>query len=126
MLLTSPTVSAAAGDGSLTVNVIRDVNYNGTIEPILEPGISNVTVRFTDNNGASFETQTDSNGAVLIPAGDPRLTGGKYRVEVLAPANKALVPAVAKPKASTAVGNKELSTTVSFVVVSLLDIEHID
>ncbi|MFI6305940.1 SpaA isopeptide-forming pilin-related protein [Amycolatopsis thailandensis] len=75
----------ADGDGSVTVRVVRAVDDTGKYTPVLEPGMSGVTVNLTDDAGATISGTTAADGTVtLSPAGSP-LTGGKYRVQALNP-----------------------------------------
>lgn len=67
--------SADAGDGEVTVRVVREVNANGMWDAVLEPGLAGVEVALTDTEGRSVEGVTRADGTVK-PAPGTALTGG--------------------------------------------------
>ncbi|MFE7620982.1 SdrD B-like domain-containing protein [Streptomyces sp. NPDC057496] len=111
-----PVASAAvadAGDGSLTVRVVREVNANGKWDDVLEPGLGGVKVVLTDTAGASVTGTTEADGTVRLVPGTA-LTGGKYRVEVKNPKPGILFPGFALPKGDLS-DPRTLSSNVEFV-----------
>lgn len=88
---------AAAGDGTLTVTVIRDVNADGVRTTQLEPGLAGVSVVITDAAGASATVLTNATGFASFDGATSTLTGGQYRVEVKNPSPGVLHPAFANP-----------------------------
>ncbi|MEV7004795.1 SdrD B-like domain-containing protein [Streptomyces sp. NPDC093982] len=115
MSLVSPAV-ADAGDGEVTVRVVREVNANGTWDSVLEPGLAGVQVVLTDDEGRSITGTTTANGTVKLDPGTS-LGGGKYRVEVKNPDTKVYYPGMAKPRTSL-IDTRDLSSTVEFVDLS--------
>ncbi|WP_330277207.1 hypothetical protein OG205_16925 [Lentzea sp. NBC_00516] len=85
--------NAGPGDGTLTVNVIRDVNGNGTYEAALEGGVAGSSVLVTDPAGQTATGTTGADGNVTVGLGP--VSGGKYRVQVNPPAGSVLQPAPA-------------------------------
>lgn len=76
---------AASGDGALTVRVIRDMGANRLWDPVIDLPLAGVTVTVTDALGSTATLTTDASGLATLPAGDTRLSGGKYRVDVVNP-----------------------------------------
>ncbi|MGW4647615.1 SpaA isopeptide-forming pilin-related protein [Kitasatospora sp. NPDC004289] len=114
-----PGAEAAAGDGSVTVRVVREVNGNGAYDSVLEPGMSGVTVNLTDDAGTTISGTTDASGLVTLNAGAPAstLTGGRYRVQVINPKPGVLYSAFADRTGLTGAPTK-LSSTEEFVDLS--------
>ncbi|WP_418061183.1 SdrD B-like domain-containing protein [Pimelobacter simplex] len=92
---TPPAAQAASGDGGLTVRVIRDMGANGAWDPVIDLALPGVAVTVTDAFGHTVSLTTDATGVATLPAGDPRLTGGKYRVNVANPDATYYTPAFA-------------------------------
>ncbi|MFJ8045560.1 SpaA isopeptide-forming pilin-related protein [Kitasatospora sp. NPDC096147] len=112
-----PGAEAAAGDGSVTVRVVREVNGNGAYDSVLEPGMAGVTVNLTDDAGTTISGTTGTNGQVTLNAGTSTLTGGKYRVQVINPKPGVLYSAFADRTGLSGAPNK-LSSTEEFVDLS--------
>ncbi|MFI5529406.1 SpaA isopeptide-forming pilin-related protein [Kitasatospora sp. NPDC051853] len=112
-----PGAEAAAGDGSVTVRVVREVNGNGAYDSVLEPGMSGVTVNLTDDAGTTVSGTTGANGQVTLNAGTSTLTGGRYRVQVVNPKPGVLYSAFADRTGLTGAPTK-LSSTEEFVDLS--------
>ncbi|MFK4788737.1 SdrD B-like domain-containing protein [Microbacterium sp. ZW T5_56] len=91
----APAASAAPGDGTLTLTVIRDVNADGARNATLEPGLAGVQVILTDAAGAQQSLTTNASGQLIIGGAAITLTGGRYRVEVVNPRPGVLFPAFA-------------------------------
>jgi len=121
--------SAAAGDGTVTVRVVQEVNANGLVDSTtLEPPLSGVTVTLSDADGHTQSATTDVDGTVTIaPSAD--LTGGQYRVDVINPKPGVFYPGFAANGQSAAAApvtaaelsdpnNDKLSTDTEFVDVS--------
>lgn len=85
--LGSGPAAADAGDGTITVTVIRDVNANSNYDPLLEVGQAGIRVTVTDDVGTQLSAFTDAAGVVTFdPAtATPTLVGGRYRVEATIP-----------------------------------------
>ncbi|TQF04328.1 hypothetical protein E6W39_21495 [Kitasatospora acidiphila] len=94
-LVGAPTAYSQAGDGSVTVRVIRAVDTSGVWTPALEPGIAGVTVTLTDDAGTSINAVTAADGTVTLAPATSKATGGKYRVQVVNPQPGVLFPAFA-------------------------------
>ncbi len=110
---------AASGDGSLTVQVIRDMGANGTYDAIIDLPLSGVTVKVTDKSGNSVSLTTGPDGKAVLPANDTRLTGGQYRVDVANPDSAYYKPAFANTDpAKTTPSATELSSNQEFVDLS--------
>lgn len=121
---------AAAGDGTVTVKVVQDVNANGVVDPVaLEPALSGVTVTLTDAAGHTQTGTTDDTGSAVIDPTTGPLIGGKYRVDVTNPRPGQFFPAFAAngqsiaaipvtPADLTSPTNIKLSTATEFVDVS--------
>lgn len=120
---------AAAGDGTVTVRVVQEVNANGLVDSTtLEPPLIGVTVTLTDAAGHTQTATTDDNGvAVITPSAT--LTGGQYRVDVTNPKPDVFYPGFAANGQSAAAApvtaadlanpnNAKLSTDTEFVDVS--------
>ncbi len=114
MVTGAPSGAAAAGsgDGSVTVQVIRDVNWNGTYDKALESGQQGIKVTLTDDAGNSLSATTNAAGTVTFNPATSPLKGGKYRVQATIPsALSYLTPVPAGGPAPT------LSPLVDFVDV---------
>lgn len=94
-LVAAPAAYPQAGDGSVTVRVIRAVDTSGTWTPALEPGIAGVTVTLTDDAGTSIDGVTAADGTVTLAPATSKATGGTYRVQVVNPKPGVLFPAFA-------------------------------
>ncbi len=103
---------AGPGDGALTVRAIRDFNGNGAYEPAIEVGVAGAPITVTDDTGATAAATTGADGSATVNLGT--VTGGRYRVQVEAPAGSVLQPA----PATTAAGANALRSWTSFVNVS--------
>ncbi|WP_405017670.1 SpaA isopeptide-forming pilin-related protein [Kitasatospora sp. NBC_00070] len=113
-----PASRAATGDGAVTVQVVREVNADGTWNgAALEPGMSGVTVTLTDDAGASISGTTAADGTVTLRPAATALAGGKYRVQVVNPKPGILYSAFAARDTFTATANR-LSSTEEFVDLS--------
>ncbi|WP_346134113.1 SdrD B-like domain-containing protein [Lentzea roselyniae] len=88
-----PTAHAGPGDGTLSVQVIRDVNGNGNYDAAVEVPVQGAAVLVTDPAGNTATGTTNASGSVTVGL-DP-VSGGKYRVQVSPPAGSALQPAPA-------------------------------
>lgn len=113
-LAAAPVAHSQAGDGAVTVRVIRAVDNTGVWTPALEPGIAGVRVTLTDDAGAGIEGVTAADGTVtLTPAADGP-SGGRYRVQVVNPKPGALFPAFASRQGLDGAPNR-LSSNEEFV-----------
>ncbi|MBO9627356.1 MAG: hypothetical protein J7484_13410, partial [Microbacterium sp.] len=85
-IVVAPAAVAAAGDGTITLTVVEDVNANSTRDAA-DSRLSGVTVRFTDAANHTFTRTTNAQGQVVVSAADAgnTLVGGKYRIEVTNP-----------------------------------------
>jgi len=111
--------SAASGDGSLTVQVIRDMGANGVYDSVIDLPLSGVSVKVSDSTGHSVTLTTDANGQAVLPANDTRLSGGKYRVDVVNPDTSYYQPAFAKAAdPATTPSATDLSSNQEFVDLS--------
>ncbi|MFJ1757230.1 SpaA isopeptide-forming pilin-related protein [Kitasatospora sp. NPDC088134] len=109
---------AQAGDGAVTVRVVRKVTADGLWQgAALEPGMGGVTVTLTDDAGTSIDGTTAADGTVTLNAGASGLTGGKYRVQVLNPKPGVLFSAFADRQGLDGAPNR-LSSTEEFVDLS--------
>ncbi|MFD5467275.1 SpaA isopeptide-forming pilin-related protein [Kitasatospora sp. NPDC127059] len=109
--------AADAGDGAVTVRVVRAVDASGVYDPVLEPGMAGVTVDLTDDAGATITGATAADGTVTLnPNGSP-LKGGKYRVQVINPKPGLLFSAFASRQGLTG-APRQLSSTEEFVDLS--------
>ncbi|WP_217368201.1 SpaA isopeptide-forming pilin-related protein [Kitasatospora sp. MMS16-BH015] len=110
--------SAAAGDGTVTVRVVREVNGNGAWDgAALEPGMAGVTVNLTDDAGTTISGTTAADGTVTLRPAGTALAGGRYRVQVINPKPGVLYSAFADRTGLTGAPNK-LSSTEEFVDLS--------
>ncbi|WP_406286355.1 SpaA isopeptide-forming pilin-related protein [Streptomyces sp. NBC_00209] len=105
-----------AGDGTVTVRVVREVNANGAWDAALEPGWSGVQVTLTDDAGVSVTGTTGADGTVELAPGTT-LTGGKYRVQALNPDATIYSPAFASQEGLSGAPTK-LSSAEEFVDLS--------
>ncbi|MFE9255238.1 SpaA isopeptide-forming pilin-related protein, partial [Streptomyces sp. NPDC006879] len=109
---------AEAGDGTVKVRVVREVNANGTWDRVLEPGMQDVEVTLTDDGGRTITGRTGADGTVTFdPSGTP-LVGGKYRVQVINPKPNVLYSAFASHEGMLSGSPDTLTSTEEFVVVS--------
>ncbi|MFF4478890.1 SdrD B-like domain-containing protein [Streptomyces sp. NPDC001520] len=110
---TAGTATASTGDGTLTVQVLRDFFGTGVINTTMDVPQRGMKVRVTDPAGHRVAGTTDATGKVVVSK-STELTGGQYRVDVTIPApyNKYLRAA----PASTAENHFDSFTT--FVDVS--------
>ncbi|MCX5108332.1 SpaA isopeptide-forming pilin-related protein [Streptomyces sp. NBC_00378] len=116
-LAAAPVAHSQAGDGAVTVRVIRAVDNTGVWTPALEPGIAGVRVTLTDDAGAGIEGVTAADGTVtLTPAADGP-GGGRYRVQVVNPKPGVLFPAFASRQGLDGAPNR-LSSNEEFVDLS--------
>ncbi|MGW4651007.1 MSCRAMM family protein, partial [Kitasatospora sp. NPDC004289] len=110
--------NADAGDGSVTVRVVREVNGNGLWDgTALEPGMSGVTVNLTDDAGTTVTGTTTANGTLTLSPAGSALVGGKYRVQVVNPKPGVLYSAFADRRGLSAAPG-DLSSTEEFVDLS--------
>ncbi|MFD9595189.1 SdrD B-like domain-containing protein [Kitasatospora sp. NPDC059973] len=115
-LAVAPAAFPQSGDGSVTVRVVRAVDTSGVWTPALEPGLAGVTVTLTDDAGTAVQGATAADGTVtLAPAA--KLSGGKYRVQVVNPKPGVLYPAFASREGLDGAPNK-LSSNEEFVDLS--------
>ncbi|MFJ2775407.1 SdrD B-like domain-containing protein [Kitasatospora sp. NPDC087315] len=116
-LAAAPAAYPQAGDGSVTVRVIRAVDASGVWTPALEPGIAGVRVTLTDDAGVSIEGATAADGTVTLAPATSTATGGKYRVQVRNPKPGVLFPAFASRQGLDGAPN-QLSSNEEFVDLS--------
>ncbi|WP_223587291.1 SdrD B-like domain-containing protein [Microbacterium sp. OVT16B] len=85
-IVVAPPAVAAAGDGTITLTVVNDVNANSTRDAA-DAALNGVTVRFTDPQNHTFTRSTNAAGQVVLGGADAgnTLVGGKYRIEVTNP-----------------------------------------
>jgi len=102
-----PVAYAGAGDGALTVRVVYSVSGTGAYDPAVDTGIPSASVLVTDASGHTSSGVTGPGGALHVDLSG--LSGGRYRVQVIAPAGSGLLPAPA---------GKGLSSLTDFVNVS--------
>ena len=102
-----PVAYAGAGDGALTVRVVYSVSGTGAYDPAVDTGIPAASVLVTDASGHSSGGVTGPGGVLHVDLGG--LSGGRYRVQVTAPAGSGLLPAPA---------GSSLSSLTDFVNVS--------
>ncbi|MDP9608635.1 SdrD B-like domain-containing protein [Streptomyces demainii] len=81
---TAGTATAAAGDGTLTVQVLRDFFGTGVINTTMDVPQRGMKVAVTDPDGHRVTGTTDATGKVVV-AQSTELTGGQYRVDVTIP-----------------------------------------
>ncbi|MBI0376331.1 hypothetical protein JBE27_08600, partial [Streptomyces albiflaviniger] len=110
---TAGTATASTGDGTLTVQVLRDFFGTGVINTTMDVPQRGMKVKVSDPAGHRVSGTTDATGKVVVSK-STELTGGQYRVDVTIPApyNKYLQAA----PASTAENHFDSFTT--FVDVS--------
>ncbi|MFJ2203199.1 SdrD B-like domain-containing protein [Streptomyces violaceusniger] len=110
---TAGTAAASTGDGTLTVQVLRDFFGTGMINTTMDVPQRGIKVNVSDPAGHRVTGTTDAAGKVVVSP-STALTGGQYRVDVTVPApyNKYLRAA----PASTAENHFDSFTT--FVDVS--------
>ncbi|MGK4579179.1 SdrD B-like domain-containing protein [Kitasatospora sp. HPMI-4] len=116
-LAAAPAAYSQAGDGSVTVRVIRAVDASGVWTPALEPGIAGVKVTLTDDAGVGIEGLTAADGTVTLAPATSKATGGKYRVQVVNPKPGVLFPAFASRQGLDGAPN-QLSSNEEFVDLS--------
>ncbi|MFE3098130.1 SdrD B-like domain-containing protein [Streptomyces sp. NPDC059248] len=75
---------AAARDGTLTVEVLRDFFGTGVINATMDVPQRGMRVAVTDPAGNRVTGVTDVTGRVVVPPSS-ELTGGRYRVDVTIP-----------------------------------------
>ncbi|MET8830102.1 SdrD B-like domain-containing protein [Streptomyces sp. NPDC004610] len=76
---------AAAPDGTLTVEVLRDFFGTGVINTTMDVPQRGMRVEVIDLEGNRVTGVTDATGRVVVPSSS-ELTGGRYRVDVTVPA----------------------------------------
>lgn len=77
--------AAAAADGTLTVQVLRDFFGTGVINATMDVPQRGIKVDVTDPAGHRVNGSTDATGKVVVPPSTV-LVGGHYRVDVTIPA----------------------------------------
>lgn len=77
--------AAAASDGTLTVEVLRDFFGTGVINKTMDVPQRGMAVDVSDPAGHRVSGVTDATGKVVVP-GSTELRGGRYRVDVRVPA----------------------------------------
>jgi len=75
---------AAAGDGTLTVQVLRDFFGTGVINATMDTPQAGMSVVVADPDGHQVRGRTDAAGKVTVPP-SAKLAGGQYRVDVSVP-----------------------------------------
>ncbi|MGN7979398.1 SdrD B-like domain-containing protein [Microbacterium sp. 22195] len=82
----APAAMADAGDGTITLTVVEDVNASSARDAVDTP-LNGVTVRIADAAGHTVTRTTNASGQVVVAAGDAgnTLVGGKYRIAVTNP-----------------------------------------
>ncbi|MGW7414319.1 SpaA isopeptide-forming pilin-related protein [Streptomyces sp. NPDC054863] len=108
----------APEDGTVTVHVVREVNANGLWDRVLEPGMSGVEVRLTDDAGNTITGRTGADGNVTLDPSNSTLTGGKYRVQVMNPKPGTWYSAFANRDGRLSQNTDALSSTEEFVDVN--------
>ncbi|MFJ9610473.1 SdrD B-like domain-containing protein [Kitasatospora sp. NPDC101176] len=115
LLAAAPSASPRAVDeGAVTVRVVRAVDTSGVWTPALEPGIAGVRVTLTDDAGAGVEGVTAADGTVTLAPAGTKLSGGRYRVQVVNPKPGVLFPAFASRQGLDGAPNR-LSSNEEFV-----------
>ncbi|MER5884605.1 SpaA isopeptide-forming pilin-related protein [Streptomyces sp. NPDC001941] len=109
--------AADAGDGTVKVRVVREVNANGRWDQVLEPGMNQVEVRLTDDAGTTVTARTGPDGTATFTPDGTALKGGKYRVQVINPKPGVLWSAFASDE-GLAGGPTYLTSTEEFVDVT--------
>ncbi|PNG98740.1 SdrD B-like domain-containing protein [Streptomyces malaysiensis] len=82
---TAGTATASTGDGTLTVEVLRDFFGTGVINTTMDVPQRGMKVEVTDPDGHRVSGTTDATGKVVVSK-STELTGGQYRVDVTIPA----------------------------------------
>ncbi|MES4907040.1 MULTISPECIES: SdrD B-like domain-containing protein [unclassified Streptomyces] len=82
---TAGTATASTGDGTLTVQVLRDFFGTGVINTTMDVPQRGMKVAVSDSAGHRVTGTTDATGKVVVSPSDD-LTGGQYRVDVTIPA----------------------------------------
>ncbi|MFG2579811.1 SdrD B-like domain-containing protein [Streptomyces malaysiensis] len=82
---TAGTATASTGDGTLTVEVLRDFFGTGVINTTMDVPQRGMKVEVTDPAGHRVSGTTDATGKVVVSK-SAELTGGQYRVDVTIPA----------------------------------------
>lgn len=82
---TAGTATASTGDGTLTVQVLRDFFGTGVINTTMDVPQRGMKVAVTDPDGHRVTGTTDATGKVVVSQ-STELTGGQYRVDVTIPA----------------------------------------
>ncbi|MEV6805728.1 SdrD B-like domain-containing protein [Streptomyces sp. NPDC051132] len=82
---TAGPAAAAAADGTLTVEVLRDFFGTGVINTTMDVPQQGIKVEVSDPAGHEVTGVTDATGKVVVP-GSATLSGGHYRVDVSVPA----------------------------------------
>ncbi|MFI0229442.1 SdrD B-like domain-containing protein [Streptomyces sp. NPDC017086] len=82
---TAGPAAAAAADGTLTVEVLRDFFGTGVINTTMDVPQQGIKVEVSDPAGHEVTGVTDATGKVVVP-GSAALSGGHYRVDVSVPA----------------------------------------
>ncbi|WP_311765262.1 SdrD B-like domain-containing protein [Streptomyces zingiberis] len=85
MGVTAGPAAAAATDGTLTVEVLRDFFGTGVVNAAMDVPQRGMRVKVSDPAGHSVTGVTDVTGKVVTP-GSTELSGGRYRVDVSIPA----------------------------------------
>ncbi|MFE4399049.1 SdrD B-like domain-containing protein [Kitasatospora sp. NPDC056808] len=116
-LAAAPPAFPQTGDGTVAVHVIRAVDTDGVWTPGLESGMAGVKVTLTDEAGVAIEGTTAADGTVTLAPAASKLTGGKYRVQVVNPKPGVLYPAFASREGLDGGPNK-LSSNEEFVDLS--------
>ncbi|MFD8868902.1 SdrD B-like domain-containing protein [Streptomyces sp. NPDC059590] len=81
---TAGTAAASTGDGTLTVEVLRDFFGTGVINTTMDVPQRGMKVEVSDPDGHRVTGTTDATGKVVISK-STELTGGQYRVDVTIP-----------------------------------------
>jgi len=113
----TPAQARQAGDGSVTVRVVRAVTADGIYSPVLEPGMAGVQVNLTDNAGNTITGSTAADGTVTLSPATSSLTGSQYRVQVINPNPKVFYPAFASSQGLTGAPT-QMSSNEEFVDLS--------
>ncbi|MFE5162595.1 SdrD B-like domain-containing protein [Streptomyces sp. NPDC056697] len=82
---TAGTAAASTGDGTLTVQVLRDFFGTGVINTTMDVPQRGMKVKVSDPAGHRVTGTTDATGKVVVSK-STELTGGQYRVDVTVPA----------------------------------------
>ncbi|MFE3217524.1 hypothetical protein, partial [Streptomyces antimycoticus] len=81
---TAGTATASTGDGTLTVEVLRDFFGTGVINKTMDVPQRGMKVAVSDPDGHRVTGTTDATGKVVVSK-STELTGGQYRVDVTVP-----------------------------------------